>query len=68
MLAAGGAGLLVVRHYVDYEITQVLFVIGTIGVSLGIGFALAAAASYLLSQKLGLFDTNPDKMRPSGGA
>jgi hypothetical protein len=27
---------------------------GTLGVSIGIGFALAAVASYLISQRLGL--------------
>jgi len=67
VLAAGGAGLLVIRNHVDYEVAQVMFVVGTVGISLGLGFALAAGASYLLSQKLGLFDTS-DKMRPSGGA
>jgi hypothetical protein len=67
ILASGGAGLLVVRDSLGVDFQGIALVIGTIGVSLGVGFGLAAAASYLLSQKFRLFDTNPDNMRPSGG-
>jgi hypothetical protein len=67
VLAAGGAGLLVIRNHVAYEVTEVLFVLGTVGVSLGIGFALAAGASYLLSHRLGLFDAEADRGRPASG-
>ena len=68
VLAAAGAGLLVVRNSLGMDFQGVALVIGTIGVSLGVGFGLAAAASYFLSQKFGLLDANPEKMRPSGGA
>jgi hypothetical protein len=68
VLAAAGAGLLVVRNSLGMDFQGVALVIGTIGVSLGVGFGLAAGASYFLSQKFGLLDANPEKMRPSGGA
>jgi hypothetical protein len=66
ILAAGGAGLLVSRSSLGPGFEGIATLMGTIGIALGIGFGLAAAASYLLSQKFGLFDTNPDNMRPSG--
>ena len=68
VLVAGGAGLLVARDALGEGFSGVARLMGTIGVSLGVGFALAAAASYMLSQKLGVFDANTDKMRPFGGA
>jgi hypothetical protein len=56
VLGCAGVGLLVIRHYLIEEIAEVLLVFGVLGVSVGIGFALAAAASYMLSHRLGLFD------------
>jgi hypothetical protein len=56
VIGSAGAGLLVIREYLIEEIAEVLLVFGVLGVSLGIGFALAAGASYILSQRLGLFD------------
>ena len=52
--AAGGIGLLIVKRYVVEEVAQMLLTLGVLILSLGIGFALAAAASYILSQRLGL--------------
>ena len=66
ILAAGGAGLLISRNSLGVGFEGIATLMGTISVFLGIGFGLAAAASYLLSQKFGLFDTNPDKMRSPG--
>jgi hypothetical protein len=36
------------------DVAQMMFAMGTLGLSIGIGFALAAVASYLISQRLGL--------------
>jgi hypothetical protein len=58
VLASAGIGLLVVRHYVIDEVSQMMLVIGVLGIALGVGFALASAASYMLSQRLGLFDAS----------
>jgi len=41
--------------YGDYE---VLTIVGAIGLSLGVGFLISAAASYGLSRRLGVFDQN----------
>jgi hypothetical protein len=56
VLACGGTGLLIIKQYVLDEVAQMMLVFGVLGISLGIGFALAAAASYILSQRLGLLD------------
>ena len=55
VLGSAGAGLLVIREYLVEEVSEMLLVFGTLGVSVGLGFALAAAASYILSERLGLF-------------
>jgi len=51
---AAGVGLLIVKRYVIEEVAQMLLTLGVLILSLGIGFALAAAASYMLSVRLGL--------------
>jgi hypothetical protein len=67
--AAAGVGLLFVKQYVAEEIGQMLLTLGVLTLSLGIGFALAAAASYMLSVRLGLFTpARPaDRREPLGG-
>ena len=67
--AAGGIGLLIVKRYVVEEVGQMLLTLGVLILSLGIGFALAAAASYMLSQRLGLLSpARPAERRePLGG-
>jgi hypothetical protein len=52
--AAAGIGLLIVKPYVVEEAGEMLLTLGVLILSLGVGFALAAAASYILSQRLGL--------------
>ena len=59
VLACGGAGMLLIRRHLLEEVSQMLLVIGTLGLSIGIGFALASIASYMLSTQLGLFDRTP---------
>ena len=56
VLAVAGAGMLMIRRHLLEEVSQMLLVIGTLALSIGIGFALAAIASYMLSNRLGLFD------------
>lgn len=55
ILAMGGIALLAVRSNVPDGV-QPLTVFGTLGVMLGVGFVLSAAASYVLSRRLGLFE------------
>jgi hypothetical protein len=56
VLAAGGIGMLIIRDNLIEEVSQMLMVLGTLAISLGIGFSLAALASYLLSSRLGLLN------------
>lgn len=60
VLMSGGAGLLVIRQYVMQEVGDMLLTFGVLAASLGIGFVLAAAASYILSRSLGLLDSTRD--------
>jgi len=60
VLFCGGLGLLYVKQYMIEEVAQMLLVFGVLGVGVGAGFALAAGASYILSQRLGLFDSRRD--------
>ena len=57
VLGCAGVGLLVIKPYVIEEVAQTLLVLGVLGLSIGIGFALAAGASYVLSERLGLLDS-----------
>jgi hypothetical protein len=57
VLAAGGFGLQYVSRRVDAEVTQPIFAMGVLAVALGVGFVLSAVVSYVLSQRLGLFET-----------
>jgi hypothetical protein len=57
ILAMGSLGLILARTYVP-EAAQPLKVFGTLGLMLGLGFVLAAGASYALSRQLGLFDSS----------
>lgn len=61
VLASAGVGLLFIKQYVMEEVGQFLLVMGMLGVSLGLGFVLAAVVSYLISNHLGLFDTYAKK-------
>lgn len=56
ILAMGGIALLSVRSNVP-EGVQPLTVFGTLGLMLGLGFVLSAAAAYVLSRHLGLFES-----------
>jgi hypothetical protein len=56
VLAAGGLGLLFVSNRVVDEVAQPLFAIGVLALAVGAGFVVSAAASFLLSRRLGLFE------------
>jgi hypothetical protein len=56
VLACGGVGLIIARNYMIEEIAQFYITMGVLAVSVGVGFALAAVASYVISGRLGLLD------------
>jgi hypothetical protein len=66
VLTSAGLGLLVIRGYVVAEAGEMLMTMGVLAMSLGIGFALAALASYVLSKRLGLLDVARDRAGESG--
>jgi hypothetical protein len=59
VLAFGGMGLQFVSRRVIHEAAQPIFALGALALFLGAGFVAAAAISYALSRKLGLFDASP---------
>ncbi|MET0213022.1 MAG: hypothetical protein ABW292_08470 [Vicinamibacterales bacterium] len=59
VLAAAGLGLLFVSGRVVDEVAQPLFAIGVLALAIGAGFVVSAAASFLLSRRLGLFEAQP---------
>jgi len=61
VLACGGIGLLFIKRHVMDDVAQMMFAMGTLGVSIGIGFALAALASFAISRRLGLLDGTSTK-------
>lgn len=54
VLAAGAIGLIFVSGRLIEEVAQVFFAAGVLALALGIGFVISAAASLLLSRRLGL--------------
>lgn len=56
VLASAGVGFLFIKQHVMEEVAQLLLTLGVLGISVGIGFALAALASWVLSAKLGLLE------------
>jgi hypothetical protein len=56
VLLVGGLGLLYVSTRTFEEAKEFFFIIGVVAMALGAGFTVSAAASYVLSRKLGLFE------------
>jgi hypothetical protein len=56
VLLVAGLGLLYVSTKTFEEVREFFFICGTLCVALGAGFTVSAAAAYLLSRKLGLFE------------
>jgi hypothetical protein len=57
VLAAAGFGLEYVSGSIDKTVAQPLFAMGVLAISIGIGFVLSAIVSYVLSRRLGLWET-----------
>ena len=62
VLAVAGLGILFVSGRVIEEVAQAVFALGVLVLALGAGFVVSAAASFLLSRRLGLLDA------PTGAA
>ena len=54
VLTCGGIGLFLVSRRFESVIGQPFFVLGALGLALGIGFVLSAVVSYMISRSLGL--------------
>jgi hypothetical protein len=67
VVVCGGGGLLVANRLAPAELSQLLRVVGIFAISLGGGFILSAAASYMLSSRLGLLtNATPRDGRDAG--
>jgi hypothetical protein len=58
VMIALGIGFLFVRRGLESEVQQMIGAWGTLAIALGVGFAISAAASYVISSRLGLLDQN----------
>lgn len=59
VLVAGGAGLNFVSWSLDKEAAAAISGFGVLAIALGVGFIASAAASYVVSRRLGLWQTPP---------
>jgi len=59
VLIAAGIGLWVVSARVGDDASQPLQALGVIGIALGLGFAVSAIISFLISSRLGLIEARP---------
>jgi hypothetical protein len=59
VLVAAGIGLLFVSGRVIQDAAQPIYVFGVLGLSIGLGFIVAAGVSFVLSRRLGLFAPAP---------
>lgn len=64
VLGAGGLGLYFVSGRLVEEVSQPVFTMGVLALSLGVGFVMSAVVSFLLSKKLGLFEPAASFVRP----
>lgn len=65
VLAAGGCGLLIVSARAIDQMRQPLSALGIVVVSLGIGFVISAAVSFVLARRMGVL---ADRRPPVAGA
>jgi hypothetical protein len=56
VLAAAGLGLQYVSRSIEKTVSQPLFAMGILAISIGAGFVLSAIVSFVLSRKLGLWE------------
>jgi hypothetical protein len=69
VLAAAGIGLHFVGGQVSGDASQPFYAMGILGIALGIGFAISAIISFVISQRLGLIERTspaPRAERPNG--
>ena len=62
VLVAAGIGLWIVSGRVGGDASQPLQALGVIGIALGIGFAVSAIISFIISRRLGLIEARPSGM------
>jgi hypothetical protein len=58
VMIALGIGFMFIRRGLETEVQQMIGAWGTLAIALGVGFAISAAASYVISSRLGLLDQN----------
>jgi hypothetical protein len=68
VLMAGALGLLFISRRVIEEVAQVVLAGGVLALALGVGFVASAAASFLLSRRLGLLSPVPREHSGPTGA
>ena len=68
VLAAAGAGLQIVSWSADKDVSGPLSGVSVLAVAIGIGFVGAAAVSYILSRKLGIWQQTPALTDTESGA
>jgi hypothetical protein len=66
VVGLAGIGILSIRNYMAPEVGPMFLTFGVLAAAIGLGFVLAAVASYVLSRRLGLIDRTAD--RPSTSA
>jgi hypothetical protein len=59
VVVAAGIGLEIVSKTIDKNVAEPMFVFGVLALSVGIGFVVSSAVSYLLSRRLGLLTVPP---------
>lgn len=63
VLLLGGLGLNYATYHISYLVSQPLFVLSILGISVGAGFLVSALASYLISARMGLFHATSEAPR-----
>jgi ABC-type Fe3+-siderophore transport system permease subunit len=63
VLLLGGFGLNYATYHISYLVSQPLFVLSVLGISVGAGFIVSAFASYLISMRMGLFQGTSEAPR-----
>jgi hypothetical protein len=54
VLGLAGVGLSYASEHVFYQVAQPFFVLGVLGMAVGLGFILSAVASYIIARNMGL--------------
>lgn len=63
VLVAAGIGLWIVSGRVGSDASQPLQALGVVGIALGLGFAVSAIISFIISRRLGLIETRASDIR-----